>query len=75
VLPVLDKDRFVARFDARREPDTGTLRILALHAEKGVTTESARVVAREVKALGRWLGLRNIEYDRVPRGWRRELDR
>ena len=75
VLPVLDKDHFIGRFDARREPATGTLRILALHAEKGVTAGSARVVAREVKALGRWLGLRNIEYDRVPRGWRRELDR
>jgi uncharacterized protein YcaQ len=75
VLPVLDGDHFVARFDARREPLTGTLRVLALHAETGVTAESARVVAREVKALGRWLGLRNIAYDRVPRGWRRELDR
>ncbi len=75
VLPVLHGDRFIARFDARREPDTGTLRVLALHAEPGSTIASAGIVAREVKALGRWLGLRNIEYDRVPRGWRRELDR
>jgi uncharacterized protein YcaQ len=74
VLPILQGDRFIARFDARREPATGTLRVLALHAEKGVTADSAPVVAREVKALGRWLGLRNIEYDRVPRGWRRGLD-
>jgi hypothetical protein len=75
VLPVLDGDRFVARFDARREPDTGTFRVLALHAEPGATPESAGVVGREVTRLARWLGLRNIEYDRVPRGWRRELDR
>ena len=75
VLPVLHGDRFVARFDAKREPDTGTLRVLALHAEPGVTPASAGVVAREVRSLGRWLGLRNVEYDRVPRGWRRELDR
>ena len=74
VLPVLDGDRFVARFDARREPDTSTFRVLALHAEPGATAESGRVVAREVKRLAKWLGLRNIEYDRVPRGWRRELD-
>jgi uncharacterized protein YcaQ len=74
VLPVLHGDRFIARFDARRETETGTLRVLALYAEPGVTPSSARVVAREVKALGRWLGLRNIEYDKVPRGWRRELD-
>jgi uncharacterized protein YcaQ len=74
VLPVLDGDRFVARFDARREPVTGTFRILALHAEPGATAESAPVVAREVKRLARWLGLRNIEYDRVPRGWKRGLE-
>ena len=73
VLPVLQGDRFIARFDARREPETGTLRVLALYAERGVTPDSARVVAREVRALGHWLGLRNIAYDRVPRGWRPAL--
>ena len=74
VLPVLDGDRFVARFDARREPETGTFRVLALHAEPGATASSARVVAREVKALARWLKLRNVEYERVPRGWRTGLE-
>ena len=74
VLPVLDGDRFVARFDARREPATSTFRVLALHAEPGATAASAPVVAREVKRLARWLGLRNIEYDRVPRGWKRGLE-
>jgi uncharacterized protein YcaQ len=73
VLPVLDGDRFVARFDARREPATSTFRVLALHAEPGATEASAPVVAREVKRLARWLGLRNIEYERVPRGWKRGL--
>src|SRR4030095_8026826 len=73
VLPVLDGERFVARFDARREPETATLRVLALPAQPGGTAASARVVAREVRALARWLGLRNIEYEKVPRGWRREL--
>jgi uncharacterized protein YcaQ len=73
VLPVLDGDRFVARFDARREPATSTFRVLALHAEPGATEVSAPVVAREVKRLARWLGLRNIEYDKVPRGWKRGL--
>ena len=75
VLPVLDGERFVARFDARREPETGTFRVLALHAEPGATAASAPVVAREVKRLAKWLDLRNIEYERVPRGWRRELER
>lgn len=75
VLPVLDGDRFVARFDARREPDTSTFRVLALHAEPGASAKSARVVAAEVKRLAKWLGLRNVEYDRVPRGWRKEIER
>jgi uncharacterized protein len=74
VLPVLQGDRFIARFDARREPETGTLRVLALHSEKGSTPDDARTVAREVRFLGRWLGLRNIEYDKVPRGWRKALE-
>ncbi|MDQ2953247.1 MAG: winged helix DNA-binding domain-containing protein [Chloroflexota bacterium] len=74
VLPVLDGDRFVARFDARREPETGTFRVLALHAEPGVRPDSARVVAREVRSLARWLGLPNVSYDRVPRGWRKGLE-
>ena len=74
VLPVLDGDRFVARFDARREAETSTFRVLALHAEPGATEASAPVVAREVRRLARWLGLRNVEYERVPRGWKRGLD-
>jgi len=74
VLPVLDGDTFVARFDARREPETSTFRVLALHAEPRATPDAARVVSREVRALAKWLGLRNIEYDRVPRGWRPRLE-
>ena len=38
------------------------------------TAERAGVVAREVRSLARWLGLRNIAYDQVPRGWRKALD-
>ena len=74
VLPVLDGDEYVGRFDARREPETGTLRVLALHAEPGATPYAARAVSREVRALAKWLGLRKIEYDRVPRGWRSGLE-
>jgi uncharacterized protein YcaQ len=74
VLPVLQGDRFVARFDAKRDPDKSTLRVLALHAEPGTTPASARIVAKEAKALGRWLGLKHVEYEQVPRGWRRELE-
>jgi len=74
VLPVLRGDRVVARFDARRDEDTGTLRVLALYNEPGATADDARAVAREIRGLSRWLKLRAVEYDRVPRGWRRELE-
>ena len=74
VLPVLQGDRIVARFDARRDPGSGTLRVLALYAEPGVPPETARAVARETRSLARWLGLPKVEYARVPRGWRRELE-
>ncbi len=74
VLPVLRGDRIVARFDAKRDKDAGALRVLALHAERGATPEDARAVAREVRAMSRWLGLRTVEYGRVPRGWRKELE-
>jgi uncharacterized protein YcaQ len=69
VLPVLRADRMVARFDARAERDAGTLRVLALYAEPGATPDDARAVHREILALRRWLGLRTVEYERVPRGW------
>ncbi len=74
VLPVLRGERMVARFDARRDEANGRLRVLSLHAEPGATPDDARAVSREVRSLSRWLGLRNVDYDRVPRGWRKELE-
>lgn len=73
VLPVLRGDRVVARFDARAERETGTLRVLALYSEPGATPDDARAVHRETAALGRWLGLRDVAYEHVPRGWRSRL--
>jgi len=73
VLPVLKGDRFIARFDARADREAGVLRVLALHAEPGSTTEDARVVRREIRALARWLKLRDVAYERVPRAWRAGL--
>lgn len=73
VLPVLRGDRLVARFDARAERDTSTLRVPALYAERAATADDARATAREVRRLARWLGLRNVAYERVPRGWRSAL--
>lgn len=74
VLPVLRGDRIVARFDARRDEQARTLRVLAMYAEPGATGADARAVAREVRTMSRWLGLREVSYERVPRGWRRELE-
>ena len=73
VLPVLKGDRFIARFDARAEKDTAVLRVLAMHAEPGSTTDDAKIVGREVRALARWLKLREVAYERVPRGWKTAL--
>jgi uncharacterized protein len=73
VLPVLKGDRFIARFDARAEREAGVLRVLAVHAEAGSTPDDARAVGREVRALARWLGLGEVEYAKVPRGWRAAL--
>ncbi|HET7699825.1 MAG TPA: crosslink repair DNA glycosylase YcaQ family protein [Candidatus Limnocylindria bacterium] len=74
VLPVLRGDRVIARFDARRDEEARTLRVLAMYAEPGATAADARAVAREVRTMSRWLGLREVSYERVPRGWRRELE-
>jgi uncharacterized protein YcaQ len=73
VLPVLRGDRFVARFDARADRDSGTFRVLALHAERGATDDDARAVGREIRALARWTGAPEVAYERVPRGWRTAL--
>lgn len=73
VLPVLKGDRFIARFDARVDRDAAVLRVLAMHAEPGSTTDEAKIVGREVRALARWLKLRDVDYERVPRGWKAAL--
>ena len=73
VLPVLKGDRFIARFDSRADREAGVLRVLAMHAEPGSTPDDAKVVGREVRALARWLTLRDVTYERVPRGWRTAL--
>jgi hypothetical protein len=74
VLPVLRGDRMVARFDARRDDESRTFRVVSLYAEPGATTDDARAVAHEIRGMSRWLKLREIEYERVPRGWRKELE-
>ena len=73
VLPVLKGDRFIGRFDARVDKDAAVLRVLAMHAEPGSTTDDAKIVGREVRALARWLKLRDVDYGRVPRGWKAAL--
>ena len=52
----------------------GDGRLLKLDATGKVLASAESPVAKEAKALGRWLGLKHVEYERVPRGWRRELE-
>ena len=73
VLPVLKGDRFIARFDARADREAGVLRVLAMHPEPASTADDANTVGREVRALARWLKLRDVVYERVPRGWKAAL--
>lgn len=57
VLPVLHRERIVARADLRLDRDGGTplLRVLALHPEPGRRADGA--VRRALEALARWRGV------------------
>jgi uncharacterized protein YcaQ len=69
VLPFLLGDRLVARVDLRADRAAGVLHVPAAHAEPGVNRPRvAHVLAEELRAMARWLGL-----GRVAAGARGEL--
>jgi uncharacterized protein YcaQ len=60
VLPFLLGDRLVARVDLKAERDTGRLRVIATHYERGVDRrEVASDLESELKLMADWLGLRH----------------
>ena len=58
VLPILHRERIVARADAALDSDAGVLRVHALHREPGVRRTAAvdRAVARALEKLAAWRG-------------------
>jgi len=63
VLPILHRERFVARADMALDRDSGLLRVLALHREPGVRRTAAldRALARALERLAVWRGARGVQ--------------
>jgi uncharacterized protein YcaQ len=60
VLPFLCGDRIVARVDLKADRACATLRVLAAHAEAGVTAVPMQALAAELRLMAGWLGLEGI---------------
>jgi uncharacterized protein YcaQ len=65
VLPVLDGDRFIGRFDAKAERESSTLRVPAIHMEAGTKAKDVKKIEGQLRELADWLGLDKIAVQRV----------
>ena len=63
VLPILHRERLVARADMALDRAGGVLRVLALHREPGVRRTAAldRAVGRAIERLATWRGAQAVE--------------
>jgi uncharacterized protein YcaQ len=63
VLPILHRERLVARADAVLDRDGGLLRVNALYHEAGTRRSAARqrAIARALERLAAWRGARGVE--------------
>lgn len=63
VLPILARERIVARADAALDSDARLLRVHALHREPGVRRTAAldRTVVQALERLAAWRGARGVE--------------
>ena len=68
VLPILHRERIVARADAALDAGAGLLRVHALHREPGVRRSPAldRAVARALERLAAWRGAAGVSVAREP---------
>ncbi|HVC75072.1 MAG TPA: crosslink repair DNA glycosylase YcaQ family protein [Candidatus Micrarchaeaceae archaeon] len=64
VLPVLDGDRFIGRFDAKADRESSTLRVPQIHLERGTSGKDVRTVEGELQELADWLGLDKVVVQR-----------
>ena len=66
VLPILHRERIVARADAALDAGAGLLRVHALHHEPGVRRSASldRAVARALERLAAWRGAGGVEVAR-----------
>ena len=65
VLPILHRERLVARADLALDRRAGVLRVLSLHREDGVRRSAAldRAVARALERLAAWRGAERVAHD------------
>ena len=68
VLPVLDGDRFIGRFDSKVDREASTLRVPAIHMEPGTTTKDVETINGQLYELARWLGLDKVPVGKVIKG-------
>ena len=64
VLPVLQGDRFVGRFDAKADRESSTLRVPAIHMEPGTSAKDKRTVESQLHELAGWLNLDKVTVQR-----------
>jgi uncharacterized protein YcaQ len=75
VLPVLDRDRLVARCDLAIDRKASRLKVLAVYAEPGLRAGARlpKAIRRELERLATWRGAKEIEVGAAPDAWRQHL--
>jgi uncharacterized protein YcaQ len=64
VLPVLDGDTFIGRFDAKADRESSTLRVPAIQMEPGTSAKDVRTVEGQLQELADWLRLDQVVVQR-----------
>jgi hypothetical protein len=64
VMPVLDGDRLIGRFDAKADREASTLRVPVIHMEKGTSAKDIKTVEGQLRELADWAGLDKVAVQR-----------